>query len=116
MLALSLGLHWAVLQTAGWAGMLASYSRQTSLTQALAWTFDGQHPCRVCHLVSAGRAAESAAQPLTVKPHKLDPVQLPACVTAVVPPTGEGHRVQFAPPPQSPGRGDGPPVPPPRVA
>lgn len=32
--------------------MLVSYSRQTSFIQAVAMTFDGQHPCKICKAVT----------------------------------------------------------------
>lgn len=60
VLTLSLGLHWAVLQSVAWAGMVVSYSQEGSLSSALAKTFDGQHACKLCRIVEAGRSAEKA--------------------------------------------------------
>jgi hypothetical protein len=57
-LTFSLGLHWALLQTVAWVGMAVSYSQDASLTVALAKTFDGQHPCKLCKVVETGRSAE----------------------------------------------------------
>lgn len=57
-LTLSLGLHWAFLQSVAWIGMVVSYSQTTSLHQALKMTFDGQHPCQLCKLVRHGKASE----------------------------------------------------------
>ncbi len=58
MLSLSLGLHWALLQTVAWAGMVAHYSQNAPIATALRSTFDGQHPCALCTIVKAGKAAE----------------------------------------------------------
>lgn len=115
VLSLSLGLHWAVLQTAAWTGMLVSYSRVASFQEAWQMTFDGRHPCQVCKFVEAGRAAEQQQQDLLPLP-RLEPVLPVNAVTTVVQPEGPERVVQFAPPPQSPGRADRPPVPPPRAA
>ena len=73
MLVLSLGLHWAVLQTAAWAGMLVTYSRDGSFRDAVVKTFDGKHPCSLCRAIKQGRAAEPRQNQHQVKPgSKLD--------------------------------------------
>ncbi len=58
LLVLTLGLHWALLQTVAWTGMLVSYSRDGSLTEAVSKTFDGKHPCCMCKAIESGRKAE----------------------------------------------------------
>lgn len=58
MLVLSLGLHWAVLQTVAWTGMIIAYSQNDSLQGAVGKTFDGQHPCPMCKAIKQGRAEE----------------------------------------------------------
>jgi hypothetical protein len=58
VLVLSLGLHWALLQTVAWTGMLISYSRTGSFSEAVAKTFDGQHPCCLCKTIKQGRDTE----------------------------------------------------------
>ncbi len=58
MLVLTMGLHWALLQTVAWTGMLVSYSRAGSFTEAVSKTFDGQHPCCMCKAIESGRKAE----------------------------------------------------------
>jgi len=64
-LVLSLGFHWAVLQAVAWTEMAVSYSKDNSFPTALAKTFDGKHPCKLCKMVSAGKKSEgnSEAQP-----------------------------------------------------
>lgn len=65
LLTLSVGFHWAFLQSLAWTGMVVRYSQGTSLSEALRKTFDGQHPCSICRLVEEGRSHES--QPAVLK-------------------------------------------------
>lgn len=58
LLVLTLGLHWALLQTVAWTGMIVSYSQGNSIREALNMTFDGEHPCPLCKVIKQGRAAE----------------------------------------------------------
>jgi hypothetical protein len=72
-LTLSLGAHWALLQSVAWVGMIAAYSRDGSITQALSKTFDGRHPCRLCKMIQQGRAEEKKHSQRQLKPEsKLD--------------------------------------------
>lgn len=57
-LAGSIGLHWALLQSVAWVDMVASYSQDSTLSNALSKTFDGKHPCKLCQAVRAGRRSE----------------------------------------------------------
>lgn len=53
------GAHWAVLQTAAWAGMLVARTAATAdVKTAVETTFNGAHPCGVCIAVSKGREQE----------------------------------------------------------
>ncbi len=54
-LALTLGLHWAVLQSAAWAGMAVTFAQQDSIGVALGKTFNGQNPCQLCKFVEDGK-------------------------------------------------------------
>ncbi len=58
VLVLTLGLHWALLQTVAWTGMIISYSQENSLSAAISMTFDGEHPCAMCKVIKQGRAGE----------------------------------------------------------
>jgi hypothetical protein len=49
--ALSMGLHYAVVQMIAWVNMTVEYSRTVPLSEALVMTFDGKHPCELCKLV-----------------------------------------------------------------
>jgi len=54
----AIGGHWALLQSVAWVGMLANNARHGSLSEAIEKTFDGNHPCGLCKVVSAGKKAE----------------------------------------------------------
>ena len=57
-LCLSMGLHWAVLQSAAWMGMVVQYSRGSTVSEAIQKTFDGNHPCKLCKIVREGKKSE----------------------------------------------------------
>lgn len=58
-LMVSIGLHWAVLQSAAWAGMIVRYSVQEgSLITGLSQTFDNEHPCALCCAIKQGAQSE----------------------------------------------------------
>ena len=61
-LVLTLGGHWAILQTAAWIGMTISYSADSSLSTALTKTFNGKNPCKLCKVVSAGKKSEKKSE------------------------------------------------------
>jgi hypothetical protein len=58
-LVLSIGGHWAVLQSVAWVGMTFNFSQDCSFQEALTKTFDGKHPCPLCKLVRAGKKSEA---------------------------------------------------------
>jgi len=57
-LSCSIGLHWAFFQALAWTNMVAAYSRQATLAEALAKTFDGNHPCALCKRIAEGKRTE----------------------------------------------------------
>jgi len=65
----AVGLHWLALQSVAWTTMVVEYSKHVPLRQAIAQTFDGAHPCSLCHAASNGKASErkSDIQSLTPK-------------------------------------------------
>jgi hypothetical protein len=66
-LMVSIGLHWAVLQSAAWVGMAVAYSvEKGSVVEGLSDTFDGDHPCPLCKAVEKG--VESEQQPKEGQP------------------------------------------------
>jgi hypothetical protein len=54
-LSVSIGGHWAALQSFAWASMLVEYSQRASVAKAIAQTFDGQHPCALCKQIVTGQ-------------------------------------------------------------
>ncbi len=56
--ALSVGLHWALLQSVAWTGMFVSFAQQTTVREAFTKTFNGKNPCRICKLVREGQQSE----------------------------------------------------------
>jgi hypothetical protein len=54
----AIGLHWIALQSVAWTTMIVEYSKCTSLRQAISQTFDGSHPCSLCHVVNKGKTSE----------------------------------------------------------
>ena len=61
-LAGSIGLHWAFLQVVAWTGMMISYSQDRPVTEAVADTFDGQHPCKLCKQIAKEKQAEKRCE------------------------------------------------------
>jgi hypothetical protein len=67
----AIGLHWIALQSVAWTTMLIDYSKNAPLCQAIAQTFDGAHPCSLCHAVNAGKHSEKKSDLQTATP-KID--------------------------------------------
>lgn len=63
------GGHWAALQTVAWTGMLIEYSKDATFTEAVAKTFGGNAPCKMCKTIEAGKEKESRL-PTVVKSDK----------------------------------------------
>ncbi|GAA5141355.1 hypothetical protein GCM10023213_25330 [Prosthecobacter algae] len=73
VLCCSLGFQWAVLQGIAWTGMLISFSRDGSLVEAVAKTFDGEHPCPLCKAVDKGQKQDQEKS-VQVPMKKLDAI------------------------------------------
>jgi hypothetical protein len=55
----SIGLHWVVLQSVAWAGMLVNYTVQEgSVITGMSQTFDDEHPCPLCLTIKKGKQSE----------------------------------------------------------
>jgi hypothetical protein len=61
-LVLTTGAHWAALQTIAWTKMLANNLCTQSVTEAVANTFDGEHPCPICKAIAAAKKAQQKAE------------------------------------------------------
>lgn len=110
--ALSVGLHWVLLQGVAWTGMFASFAQETTLREAFTKTFDGKNPCRICKLVREGQQSEKAREsilPLV----KIE--SLPCAAVFVLTPPAP---LSSPPAPDSIAlvRAESPPSPPPRAA
>jgi hypothetical protein len=107
----SLGLHWSVLQSVAWVGMLINYSRSDSFAEAVTKTFDGNHPCKLCKVVEEGRQAEKK-QEATKTETKLE-LALVAESARLEPPPAFSFALNL--PLAAASRSETPPVPPPRA-
>ncbi|HTV39434.1 MAG TPA: hypothetical protein VMF08_02575 [Candidatus Sulfotelmatobacter sp.] len=58
----TISAHWALLQTVAWTTMLANNLQSRSLHDAVAMTFDGQHPCPLCKAIAAAKKSEQRNQ------------------------------------------------------
>lgn len=66
-LVFSTGLHWAALQTVAWTTMLANNLCTKSVSEAVANTFDGEHPCPLCKAITAGKKSENKSETTVLK-------------------------------------------------
>jgi hypothetical protein len=73
----AIGLHWIALQSLAWATMIIDYSKRAPLCQAITQTFDGAHPCSLCHVVSKGKNSEKK-QDLQSPAPKIDIICVPS--------------------------------------
>lgn len=112
-LIVTIGGHWAVLQSVAWVGMAISFSKDAPLADALVKTFDGQHPCHLCKVVKTGRQTERKQALIKVET-KLDLMldRTPGFISASV------HLDWLLPDfsASASARTHSPPVPPPRAA
>lgn len=113
LLCLTLGLHWVALQSVAWTTMVIERSCESSFRIALATTFDGQHPCKLCQVVRAGKSAGETAK-LPLKQSKLEIIRTGLSVWTPVPAAAPVFLALADDAPES--RSEIPPLPPPRVA
>ena len=110
-----LGGHLAVLQGAAWTGMLWSYSRDATFTEAAEKTFSGDYPCRLCKKVAETRRQEEKT-PVAFKVEKIPTVFLPSVQTNVATPFSHDFRYPLVGDSAAPVRPGTPPMQPPRAA
>jgi len=58
------GGHWMALQTFAWGRMIVVYAQRSSLLTAVAQTFDGRHPCKLCCKVREAQEPASEEVPV----------------------------------------------------
>jgi hypothetical protein len=106
----AIGLHWVALQSVAWTTMVIEYSKRAPLCQAIEQTFDGAHPCSLCHVVKAGKNSEKKSDLQSPAP-KIDMI----CVARPIPLLPTFTSFEYAANIfQSSKIGYSPPVPPPR--
>lgn len=107
----AIGLQWVALQSLAWTSMLIENSKRASLCQAIAQTFDGAHPCSLCHIVATAKALEKKAD-MQVSVPKVDIICVARAIR-LLPPFAPFqyavHDFSFSEIKESP------PIPPPRV-
>src|SRR5207249_6297810 len=106
----AIGLHWFALQSVAWTTMIIQFSKHAPLRMAITQTFDGAHPCSLCHAVNAGKNSEKKSQLQSPIP-KIDILCL-ARTLHLIPPWGSYEYTTIAFP--SFESRYPPPVPPPR--
>lgn len=92
----SIGGHWALLQTAAWAGMMVSYAQEGTIAEALSKTFDGEHPCKLCKIVKRGQQDQEEQD--TTPPEKLKKAELfSECIATrlFAPPSGAADYLPY---------------------
>lgn len=91
--------------------MIIDYSKRAPLCQAIAQTFDGAHPCSLCHAVNAGKNSEKKSDLQSSTP-KIDMI----CVSRAAPLLRPFIPFQYAAADFSFDQvGRSPPAPPPRL-
>ena len=106
----AIGLQWLALQSLAWTAMIVDNAKHVSLCHAIARTFDGAHPCSLCHIVNKGKTAEKKSDLQLLTP-KIDIICTKQAITLVQPfahfdyATGDFSASEIA---------HSPPVPPPR--
>jgi len=80
----AIGLHWIALQSVAWTTMIIDYSKRAPLGEAITQTFDGAHPCSLCHAVNHGKNSERKSDLQSPAP-KIDMIYT-ACAIRLIPP------------------------------
>jgi hypothetical protein len=111
------------LQVMAWTGMAISYSAEAGVSEGLRQTFDGEHPCPLCHAIAAAENPENrSSSPLPNLPVSIERLakEIIWLAEKSMPVAGAGSPVastRFADPVVSASlAGTSPPVPPPRSA
>jgi hypothetical protein len=90
--------------------MVVKYAKCSPLREAIAQTFDGAHPCSLCHTVNRGKDSEKKRDAQSTAP-KIDMICAPRTISLTRPfVLFEYATKNFSLAP----RGHSPPVPPPR--
>ena len=110
-LIVSIGAHWALLQSVAWTTMLADNLRTHSFSESVARTFDGKYPCPICKAIAAAKKSEKKneftlqIQELKFPPAKENPVLIAPSDFRLLPQTNAFAESLTQPPPTPPPRG-----------
>src|ERR1700694_2832187 len=107
----AIGLQWVALQSIAWTTMIVDYSKRAPLCQAIEQTFDGAHPCSLCHVVKAGKNSEKKSDLQSPAP-KIDMICVARPIRLLPPLAPFEYAASLFP---SSDIGYSPPVPPPRL-
>ena len=111
-LLVSIGGHWALLQSVAWTRMIIDRTQEASFAGAVKDTFDGAHPCALCKRIVDGKQKEQ--QPEKSPPGAKVDLLCERRIMAIAPPS---QPVNFpSSPTEGTPRAECPPVPPPRAA
>lgn len=111
---LASGTHWVALQGVAYGSMLVRNAQTAPLGEALARTFDGRHPCPLCHAVQSGRQEEEKQRATLSPESRLElavyglpatPARHSARATEVNPRPSARWNPRRDPPPKPPPRG-----------
>ncbi len=108
------GAHWLILQGTAWTKMLVDRSQTMGFVAAAKTTFDGDHPCEMCKMVSKETKSEQAPEGVLPKGAKLFEVTvLQPSETTLPNPVSEPFSYLPDSICSAPVRADAPPTPPP---
>ena len=114
----SVGGQWAILQSAAWTSMLWNYTHSAprltpqAIKQAATKTFDGNHPCQFCKMISKAKSQEKPKAALVA--FKMNPFIRPNRVHTPILLPEEGTHWSLAPKIGSPILRTSPPTKPPQ--
>jgi len=80
----AIGLHWIALQSLAWTTMIIDYSKRVPLRQAITQTFDGAHPCSLCHAVNTGKNSDKKSDLQSPAP-KIDMIYVAYAIRLIPP-------------------------------
>lgn len=86
---LSLGAHWAVLQSVAWVGMIVDYSSDVGLRQGVSMALDGNNPCSLCHAIQSGKSQERQQEGAAAQSANDLKLELLSRTIAIYPPSVE---------------------------
>ncbi len=107
----------ALLQIGAWTWMLATYSQESHLGQAVRETLGGERPCEMCKAISAVSESEEEGEPASMRSRTADLLLMPVfgrALAVIAPPASLAGEAPPLPEPRSASRTV--PKPPPRSA